>query len=153
MIIPVYLLFQIIHLETSDSALPPYYVVLCQYYTDKTVGANQQHLSGSQSRTFQTAIALGISMTKISLPVRLWRHCRYISWNAASAELNDLLFYTLLNFNFYLSCAFGTGQFHHLSFHTSFPLCKGLSGKLLLTTHLSQICCRLAGRFFTEQTK
>lgn len=54
MIIPVYLLFQIIHLETSDSALPPYYVVLCQYYTDKTVGANQQHLSGSQSRTFQT---------------------------------------------------------------------------------------------------
>lgn len=35
-------------------------------------------------------------------------------------------------------------QFHHPPSHTSLPPCEGLVGKLLLTTHLSQIRCRLA---------
>lgn len=106
---------------------------------------------GSQRRMFQAVIALCMSVTKFSLPVRLRRHCRYISWNSA-ADLHELSFYLLLVL-FILCFWHSCQQFHHPSPHTSFPLCKGCTGQLLLTTHLSQVCCRLTVRFFTGQTK
>lgn len=132
-------------METSDSAFPPNCVSHVSTMQTKQLEPNIRHLWGSRRRMFQTVIALCISVTKFSLPVRLHGHAQIHS--AAVTELHKLLFYLLLALSvrcFWHSCH----QFHHPPPHSNLPPCEGLPGKLLLTTPLSQICCRLTALFY-----
>lgn len=129
------------------TAFPPNYVSHVSTTQTKQWEPNISQLWGSRRRMLQTVIALCISVTKFSLPVKLRGHRRYISWNAAAIELHELSLYLLLILCilcFWHSCH----QFHHPPPHTSLPLCEGLPRKLLLTTYLSQIWCRLAALFY-----
>lgn len=141
-------------LETSGSAFPPYYV--------SCVGITQMKQWKPNCSTFQAPKEEHFGQQLHY--AHLWQSFLsqldsgdttgiYISWNAAAAELSELSFYLLVVL--FILCFWDScWQFHHPSPHTSFPLCKGLTRKLLLATHLSQICWIFTGRFFsTGQTK